>query len=74
MLPFLSLHVIASQRGDGLHPVLLAGLKRLAAEHGDCAAREARREPEEQAAEPIADCSMRGVAKPPRDRAADWLD
>ncbi len=32
MLPLLSLHAIAAQRGDGLHPVLLAGLERLAAE------------------------------------------
>jgi hypothetical protein len=32
MLPLLSLHAIAAQRGDGLHPVLLAGLQRLATE------------------------------------------
>ena len=32
MLPLLSLHAIAAQRGDGLHPELLAGLKRLASE------------------------------------------
>jgi hypothetical protein len=30
MLPLLSLHAIAALRGDGLHPVLLAGLQRLA--------------------------------------------
>jgi hypothetical protein len=30
MLPLISLHAIAAQRGDGLHPVLLAGLQRLA--------------------------------------------
>ena len=35
MLPLLSLHAVAAQRGDGLHPVLLAGLKRLAAEPGE---------------------------------------
>jgi hypothetical protein len=35
-----------------------AGLKRLAAEHGEGAAREARREREERAAGPIADCTM----------------
>jgi hypothetical protein len=52
MLPLLSLHAIATQRGDGLHPVLLAGLKRLAAariEH--VVAESGRREHEERAAE-----------------------
>jgi hypothetical protein len=32
MLPLLSLHAIAAQRGDGLDPLLLAGLQRLATE------------------------------------------
>ena len=32
MLPLLSLHAIATQRGEGLHPLLLAALKRVAAE------------------------------------------
>jgi hypothetical protein len=32
MLPLLSFHAIASRRGDGLHPVLLSALKRIANE------------------------------------------
>jgi hypothetical protein len=57
MIPFLSLHVIAAQRGDGLHPLLLAGLKRISAEHGDGDACKAWRELMERAEEPIADCT-----------------
>ena len=53
MLPLLSLHAIAAQRGDGLHPLLLAGLKRLAAERAGRVA-ESGREPE-GAAEPTKD-------------------
>ncbi len=67
MLPLLSLHAIATRRGDGLHPVLLAGLKRLAAaciEH--VVAEPGRREHEEGAAEPAADGVAREeIAKPP---------
>jgi len=44
MLPLLSLHAIAAQRGDGLHPVLLDGLKRLAAERGEHVAAESGRD------------------------------
>jgi len=54
MLPFLTLHAIAAQRGDGLHPLLLAGLKRLAAERAGCVVAESGREPG-GAAEPTKD-------------------
>jgi hypothetical protein len=68
MLPLLSLHAIATQRGDGLHPVLLAGLKRLAAariEH--VVAESGCREHEERAAEPAADrVAHEEIAKPQR--------
>jgi hypothetical protein len=43
MFPLLSLHAIAAQRGDGLHPVLLAGLERLAAGSGEHAVAESGR-------------------------------
>ncbi|HEY2526650.1 MAG TPA: hypothetical protein VGJ20_01680 [Xanthobacteraceae bacterium] len=59
MLPLLSLHAIAEQRGDGLHPELLAGLRRLAAEHGKGVAAEARGKQEGQSAEPAEDGAMR---------------
>jgi hypothetical protein len=55
MLPLLSLHAIAAQRGDGLHPVLLAGLKRLAAERVERAAAETGRERAARIAEPTAE-------------------
>lgn len=58
MLPLLSLHAIAAQRGDGLHPVLLAGLKRLAAERGARVAAEPGCA-QEGAAEPIGDAVTR---------------
>jgi len=51
MLPLLSFHAIAAQQGDGLHPVLAAGLKRLAAESGEHAAAELGRD-EKRAAGP----------------------
>jgi len=40
MFPLLSFHAIAAQRGDGLHPVLLEGLKRLSAERAELATTE----------------------------------
>src|SRR6202022_593030 len=43
MLPLLSLHTIAAARGDGLHPILLAGLKRLTAERTEHVGTEATR-------------------------------
>jgi hypothetical protein len=56
MLALLSLHAIAAQRGDGLHPVLLAGLKRLATERAKHAAAESGRERGE--------CSVKPTAEP----------
>ena len=44
MIPLLSLHAIAAQRGDGLHPMLLAGLQRLATERVETTAAETSRE------------------------------
>lgn len=65
MLSLLSLHAIAAQRGEGLHPVLLAGLKRLAAGHVEPVAAESGREQEDRAAEPTADRVTReGAGKP----------
>jgi hypothetical protein len=58
MLPLLSLHAIAAQRGDGLHPVLLAGLKRLAAERGVRVVADSGC-PQEEAAEPTRDAVTR---------------
>ena len=49
MLPLLSLHTIAAQRGEGLHPVLLADLKRLAAERVQRAVADCGREQPERA-------------------------
>jgi hypothetical protein len=66
MLPLLSLHAIAAQRGDGLHPKLLAGLKRLAAASTDRTARESGGE---RANEPTADRVSCEDAVPPK-RAA----
>jgi hypothetical protein len=57
MLPLLSLHAIAAARGDGLHPILLAGLKRLAAERTEYVVAESTRAPE-------------GSVEPTKDRAA----
>ena len=57
MLPLLSLHTIAAARRDGLHPILLAGLKRLTAERTEHVGTEATRAPE-------------GSAQPTKDRAA----
>ena len=57
MLPLLSLHAIAAQRGDGLHPVLLAGLQRLATEHVEHATANISRE--HGTAEPMADNATR---------------
>jgi hypothetical protein len=57
MLPLLSLHTIAAARGDGLHPILLAGLKRLAAERTEHVGTEATR-------------ALEGSAQPTKDRAA----
>ena len=58
MLPLLSLHAIAAARGDGLHPILLAGLKRLAAERTEHVATESIRAPE-------------GSAEPTKDQRAE---
>jgi len=67
MLPLLSLHAIAAQRGDGLHPVLLAGLQRLATERVEHPAAETGREHGAHTAEPTADNSTRKEpAKPQR--------
>jgi hypothetical protein len=55
MLPLLSLHAIAAQRGDGLHPVLLAGLQRLVTKRVEHAAAETGREHGAHTAEPTAD-------------------
>jgi hypothetical protein len=63
MLPLLSLHAIAAQRGDGLHPVLLAGLKRLATERVEHTAADTGRE--HGSAEPTTDIVTRKeTAKP----------
>ena len=53
MLPLLSLHAIAAQRGEGLHPMLLAGLQRLAT--GRVAHTEAETGREHGTAEPTAE-------------------
>jgi hypothetical protein len=63
MLPLLSLHAIAAQRGDGLHPVLLAGLQRLATGRVAHAAAETGRE--HGPAEPTADNVTRKEAAKP---------
>jgi hypothetical protein len=55
MLPLLSLHAIAAQRGDGLHPILLAGLQRLATERFEHTTAETGREHGARVAEPTAD-------------------
>jgi hypothetical protein len=55
MLPLLSLHAIAAQRGDGLHPILLAGLQRLATERFECTTAETGREHGAGIAESTAD-------------------
>ena len=54
MLPLLSLHAIAAARGDGLHPILLAGLKRPAAARTEHVVAESTRAPE-GSAEPTKD-------------------
>jgi hypothetical protein len=67
MLPLLSLHAIAAQRGEGLHPVLLAGLQRLATERVEHTAAENGREDDARIAEPRVDNVMRKeIAKPQR--------
>jgi hypothetical protein len=66
MLAFLSLHAIAAQRGDGLHPVLLAGLKRLASERAEHPAAESGREHGGCPVEPTADPVTREEATKPR--------
>jgi hypothetical protein len=63
MLPLLCLHAIAAQRGDGLHPVLLAGLRRLATERVEHITADTGRA--HGAAEPTADnVTRRETAKP----------
>ena len=57
MLSLLSLHAIAAQRGDGLHPVLLAGLQRLATGRVENTAADASRE--HGNAKPTADIATR---------------
>lgn len=59
MIPFLSLHANAAQRGDGLHPMLLAGLQRLAMERVEYTAAETDREQGARIAEPTADNATR---------------
>ena len=67
MLPLLSLHAIAAQRGDGLHPVLLAGLQRLVTKRVEHAAAETGREHGAHTAEPTADnVTRKETAKPQR--------
>ncbi|MEA3132256.1 MAG: hypothetical protein QOG17_102 [Gammaproteobacteria bacterium] len=67
MLPLLSLHAIAAQRDDGLHPVLLDGLRRIEAARLERLSREADRRPEAHASHPIADQAAPAVsAKPSR--------
>jgi len=67
MLPLLSLHAIAAQRGDGLHPVLLAGFERLATERVERIKAEIGREHGARSAEPTADDATRKeTAKPQR--------
>jgi len=69
MLPLLALHAIAAQRGDGLRPVLLAGLKRLATERAEHVAAESGRDHGKRAVEPTADRVTREEAAKPK-RAA----
>ena len=57
MFPLLSLHAIAVARGDGLHPILLAGLKRLTAERTEHVGPESTR-------------ALESSAEPTKDRAA----
>jgi hypothetical protein len=65
MLPLLSLHAIAAQRGDGLHPVLLAGLQRLATERVEHIAAETHRFHGARTAEPTTDnVTRKETAKP----------
>jgi hypothetical protein len=67
MLPLLSLHAIAAQRGDGLHPVLLARLQRLATERVEQAAAETGREHDARTAQSTADnVTCKETAKPRR--------
>jgi hypothetical protein len=67
MLPLLSLHAIAAQRGDGLHPALLDGLRRMETARVEQAACESVRQPEDHASVPIADHPPATVmARPPR--------
>ena len=67
MLPLLSLHAIFAQRGDGLHPVLLAGLQRLVTKRVERAAAETGREHGPRTAEPTADnVTRKETAKPQR--------
>ena len=57
MLPLLSLHAIAAARGDGLHPILLTGLKRLTAKRTEHVGAESTR-------------ALESSAEPTKDRAA----
>jgi hypothetical protein len=67
MLPLLSLQAIAAQRGDGLHPVLLAGLQRLVTKRVEDAAAETGREYGAHTAEPTANnVTRKETAKPQR--------
>src|SRR5258705_4354692 len=68
MLPLLSLHAIAAQRGDGLHPVLLAGLHRLVTKPVGNAPAQTSRGHRPHTAEPTADNIERNeTAKLPQD-------
>lgn len=67
MPPLLALHAIAAPRGDGLHPVLLAGLRRLAAERVQPAMPQPGREQDACATTPTVQRTVRAeAAKPPR--------
>jgi hypothetical protein len=65
MLPLLSLHAIAAARGDGLHPILLAGLKRLTAERTEHVGAESTRALE-SAVEPKDRAASEKIAKSER--------
>jgi hypothetical protein len=67
MLPLLSLHAIAAQRGAGLHPILLAGLQRLATERFEYTTAETGREHGACIAEPTLDnVTRKEIAKSQR--------
>ena len=67
MVPLLSLHAIAAQRGDGLHPALLAGLTRVAAARVEPVAAKSVRAPKTRSAERAVErLEVETIAEPPR--------